>query len=97
MFQSGLRERGTVSAILGKDDFMPSAELNHASIIDVRGSLGRRSKSYRHKDTLHAEELLEEVAGEPGHKLIITDACFHGCDIGPLPALCDLRKSMAPS
>src|SRR5882724_11233075 len=77
VFQSGFAANaGTVSAILGKDDFIISDELNHASIIDGARLSRAKIKVYRHKDTLHAEELLKEVAGEPGHKLIITDGVF---------------------
>ena len=43
VFQSGFAANaGTVSAILGKDDFIISDELNHASIIDGAASRGPR-------------------------------------------------------
>jgi glycine C-acetyltransferase len=94
VFQSGFAANaGTVSAILGKDDFIISDELNHASIIDGARLSRAKIKVFRHKDTAHAEELLKEVASEPGHKLIITDGVFSmDGDIGPLPALCDLAE-----
>src|SRR5499426_490223 len=94
VFQSGFAANaGTVAAILGKDDFIISDELNHASIIDGARLSKAKIKVFRHKDAAHAEELLKEVAGEPGHKLIITDGVFSmDGDIGPLPALCDLAE-----
>jgi glycine C-acetyltransferase len=94
VFQSGFAANaGTVSAILGKEDFIISDELNHASIIDGARLSRAKIKVFRHKDTAHAEELLKEVAGEPGHKLIITDGVFSmDGDVGPLPALCDLAE-----
>ena len=94
VFQSGFTANaGTVSAILGKDDFIISDELNHASIIDGARLSRARIKVFRHKDTAHAEELLKEVQNEPGHKLLITDGVFSmDGDIGPLPALCDLAE-----
>src|SRR5438270_10184262 len=94
VFQSGFAANaGTVSAILGKEDFIISDELNHASIIDGARLSKAKIKVFRHKDTAHAEELLKEVAGEPGHKLIITDGVFSmDGDIGPLPALCELAE-----
>src|SRR4030081_3815 len=94
VFQSGFAANaGTVSAILGKDDFIISDELNHASIVDGARLSRAKIKVFRHKDALHAEELLKEVADEPGHKLIITDGVFSmDGDIGPLPALCDLAE-----
>src|ERR1700739_1450175 len=94
VFQSGFTANaGTVSSILGKEDFIISDELNHASIIDGARLSKAKIKVFRHKDVAHAEELLKEVAGEPGRKLIITDAVFSmDGDIGPLPALCDLAE-----
>jgi glycine C-acetyltransferase len=94
VFQSGFTANaGTVSAILGKDDFIISDELNHASIIDGARLSGATKKIFRHKDIAHAEELLKEVAGQPGRKLIISDGVFSmDGDIGPLPALCDLAE-----
>jgi glycine C-acetyltransferase len=48
---------------------------------------------FRHKDIAHAEELLKEVAGQPGHKLLISDGVFSmDGDVAPLPALCDLAE-----
>ncbi|MBV9669561.1 MAG: aminotransferase class I/II-fold pyridoxal phosphate-dependent enzyme, partial [Acidobacteriales bacterium] len=94
VFQSGFTANaGTVSAILGKTDFIISDELNHASIIDG-ARLSRASiKVFRHKDVEHARELLESIRNEPGRKLIITDGVFSmDGDIGPLPGLCELAE-----
>ncbi len=94
VFQSGFTANaGTVSAILGKDDFIISDELNHASIIDGARLSRAKIKVFRHKDAAHAEELLKEIKDEPGHKLLITDGVFSmDGDIGPLPALCDVAE-----
>jgi len=94
VFQSGFAANaGTVSAILGKDDFIISDELNHASIIDGARLSKAKIKVFRHKDAAHAEELLKEIKDEPGHKLLITDGVFSmDGDIGPLPALCDVAE-----
>ena len=94
VFQSGFAANaGTVSAILGKDDFIISDELNHASIIDGARLSRAKIKVFRHKDAAHAEELLREIKDEPGHKLLITDGVFSmDGDIGPLPALCDVAE-----
>ena len=94
VFQSGFAANaGTVSAVLGKDDFIISDELNHASIIDGARLSRATIKVFRHKDTAHAEELLKEVADKPGHKLLISDGVFSmDGDIAPLPALCDLAE-----
>ena len=89
VFQSGFAANaGTVSAILGKDDFIVSDELNHASIIDGARLSRAKIKVFRHKDVAHADELLQEIANEPGHKLVITDGVFSmDGDIGPVDKL----------
>jgi glycine C-acetyltransferase len=89
VFQSGFAANaGTVSAILGKDDFIISDELNHASIIDGARLSRAKIKVFRHKDAAHAEELLKEIKDEPGHKLLITDGVFSmDGDIGPVDKL----------
>jgi glycine C-acetyltransferase len=94
VFQSGFTANaGTVSAILGRDDFIISDELNHASIIDGARLSRATIKVFRHKDAAHAEEQLESVKNLPGRKLLITDGVFSmDGDIGPLPALCDVAE-----
>ena len=89
VFQSGFTANaGTVSSILGKEDFILSDELNHASIIDGARLSRAKIKVFRHKDVDHAEELLKEIQNEPGHKLVITDGVFSmDGDIGPVGAL----------
>jgi glycine C-acetyltransferase len=94
VFQSGFAANaGTVSAILGKDDFIISDQLNHASIIDGARLSRAKILVFRHKDMAHAEEQLASVKGAPGKKLLISDGVFSmDGDIGPLPALCDLAE-----
>src|SRR6202453_4358693 len=94
VFQSGFAANaGTVSAVLGKDDFIISDALNHASIIDGARLSKAKILVFRHKDVTQAEEKLASVKGEPGKKLLITDGVFSmDGDIGPLPGLCDLAE-----
>src|ERR1700722_12775188 len=94
VFQSGFAANaGTVSSILGKEDFILSDELNHASIIDGARLSRAKIKVFRHKDVVHAEEILKEIENEPGHKLLITDGVFSmDGDIGPVDKLCDLAE-----
>jgi len=94
VFQSGFAANaGTVSAILGKEDFIISDELNHASIIDGARLSRAKILVFRHKDAAHAEEQLASIKDQPGRKLLITDGVFSmDGDIGPLPALCDVAE-----
>lgn len=92
VFQSGFTANaGTVSSVLGKEDFILSDELNHASIIDGARLSRAKIKVFRHKDVDHCEQLLQEIANEPGQKLVITDGVFSmDGDIGPVDKLADL-------
>jgi glycine C-acetyltransferase len=94
VFQSGFTANaGTVSAVLGKEDFIISDELNHASIIDGCRLSRAKILVFRHKDVAHAEEQLASVKDQPGRKLLISDGVFSmDGDIGPLPALCDVAE-----
>jgi len=94
VFQSGFTANaGTVGSLLGKEDFILSDELNHASIIDGARLSRAKIKVFRHKDVAHCEELLQEVASEPGRKLVITDGVFSmDGDIGPVDKLAALAE-----
>ena len=94
VFQSGFTANaGTVSAILGKEDFIISDELNHASIIDGCRLSRAKILVFRHKDVAHAEEQLASIKDQPGRKLLITDGVFTmDGDIGPLPGLCEVAE-----
>ncbi len=94
VFQSGFAANaGTVSAVLGKDDFIISDQLNHASIIDGARLSRAKILVFEHKNMAQAEEKLASVHNEPGKKLLITDGVFSmDGDIGPLPALCALAE-----
>ena len=94
VFQSGFTANaGTVSALLGKDDYIISDELNHASIIDGCRLSRAKILVFRHKDVAHAEEQLASVKDQPGRKLLISDGVFSmDGDIGPLPGLCNVAE-----
>src|SRR3984957_1918965 len=94
VFQSGFTANaGTVSSILGKEDFILSDELNHASIIDGARLSRAKILVFNHKDVAHAEQQLASVKDHPGKKLLITDGVFSmDGDIGPLPGLCDAAE-----
>ncbi len=94
VFQSGFTANaGTVSAILGKDDFIISDQLNHASIIDGARLSRAKILVFEHKNMGDAEAKLASVKDQPGRKLLITDGVFSmDGDIGPLPGLCDLAE-----
>jgi glycine C-acetyltransferase len=94
VFQSGFAANaGTVSAVLGKEDFIISDQLNHASIIDGARLSRAKILVFEHKNIADAKAKLASVADQPGKKLLISDGVFSmDGDIGPLPGLCDLAE-----
>ncbi|HEV2499713.1 MAG TPA: glycine C-acetyltransferase, partial [Terriglobia bacterium] len=94
VFQSGFTANaGTVSAIIGPEDIIISDELNHASIIDGCRLSKATIKRFPHKDIDGCRKVLNEIAGHPGRKLLITDGVFSmDGDIAPLPDLVKLAE-----
>ena len=62
VFQSGFTANaGTVSSILGADDFIVSDELNHASIIDGARLSRATIKVFPHRDVTAARAIVEQL------------------------------------
>ncbi len=93
VFQSGFAANaGTVAAILTKEDFVISDELNHASIIDGARLSRATIKVFPHRDAGAARTILRDLPAA-GRKLLITDGVFSmDGDLGALPDLCTLAE-----
>ena len=93
VFQSGFAANaGTVAAILAKEDFVISDELNHASIIDGARLSRATIKVFPHRDIDAARTILRDLPAGP-RKLLITDGVFSmDGDLGALPELCALAE-----
>lgn len=93
VFQSGFTANaGTVSSVLGKDDFIISDALNHASIIDGARLSRATIKVFPHKDVDAARAILRDLPAA-GRKLVITDGVFSmDGDLGPVPELCAVAE-----
>jgi glycine C-acetyltransferase len=91
VFQSGFTANaGTVSSILGKEDFIVSDELNHASIIDGARLSRATIKVFPHRDARAARAIVQELPRER-RRLLISDGVFSmDGDLGALPELCDV-------
>jgi glycine C-acetyltransferase len=87
---------GFIPQLVGKEDLIVSDELNHGSIIDgVRLSRADRTV-YRHNDTEHLAEVLDEAerhSPEYRRILVITDGVFSmDGDIAPLDQVAKLGE-----
>jgi glycine C-acetyltransferase len=93
VFQSGFAANaGTVAAILTKDDFVISDELNHASIIDGSRLSRAAIKVFPHRDVDAARNIVRGLPAA-GRKLLITDGVFSmDGDLGALPELCAVAE-----
>ena len=75
LFSSGfLANLGVIAALATRDTVVLEDRLNHASLIDAARYAGTRLQRYRHRDALHAAELLS--AADAKRSLIATDGVF---------------------
>ncbi len=83
---------GVISCITGREDYIISDELVHASIIEgYRLSFSKHLK-YRHNDMFSLEHQLQNCAPDKV-KLIVTDSVFSmEGDVANLPAIIELAK-----
>ena len=83
---------GTISALIGRGDYVITDKDDHASIVDgCRLSFGAL-KRYRHNDIQDLERVLSRIPLE-ACKLVIVDGVFSmGGDIAPLPEIIPLCK-----
>ena len=76
LFSSGyLANIGTISSLVGPDDFVYSDELNHASIIDGCRLSKSNLRIYKHLDFDELESLLSKEKSK-SKKLVVTDTVF---------------------
>ena len=92
---------GTISSLCGKNDFIFSDELNHASIIDGIRLSRAKCFVYRHNDMADLQRVIQEAeksrtyapTSPIPHKLIVTDAVFSmDGDLANLPELLRIAK-----
>ncbi len=92
---------GTISALCGKNDFIFSDELNHASIIDGIRLSRAKCFVYNHNDMADLRRVIQEAEKGRAYvptapvprKLIVTDAVFSmDGDLANLPELLRIAK-----
>ena len=91
VFSTGYQTNvGTISALVGRSDFVITDKDDHASIVDgCRLSFGKMRR-FRHNDVDHLERVLAGLPEDVG-KLVVVDGIFSmGGDIAPLPEIVPL-------
>lgn len=93
VFSTGYQTNvGTISAIVGKDDFVIVDKDDHASIVDGCIMSQGQMKRFRHNDASSLENVLSKLPDEAG-KLVIVDGVYSmGGDIAPLPEIIAISK-----
>ncbi|MBK9122678.1 MAG: aminotransferase class I/II-fold pyridoxal phosphate-dependent enzyme [Chloroflexi bacterium] len=93
VFSTGYQTNvGTISAIVGKGDYVIIDKDAHACIVDgcmlSRGEL----KRFRHSDISSLDQVLSQLPAEAG-KLVIVDGVYSmGGDIAPIPQIVEICK-----
>jgi len=91
VFSTGMQVNlGTISSLIGKDDFVILDKEDHASIVDgARLGMGKIER-FRHNDVEHLERVLKSLPPDSG-KLLVVDGLFSmEGDIAPLPEIIPL-------
>ena len=92
-FSTGMQVNlGTVSALVGRGDYVILDKDDHASIVDgARLGYGKIER-YAHNDMAHLERVLKSIPDNVG-KLIVVDGLFSmEGDLAPIPELVKLAK-----
>ncbi len=93
VFSTGMQTNlGTISALVGRNDYVILDRDDHASIVDgAMLSLGE-IKRFRHNDPQSLERTLQSLPEDQG-KLVVVDGVFSmGGDIAPLPEIVPICK-----
>jgi len=83
---------GIISSLAGKDDFVITDRMDHASIIDACRLSFAEVRKFKHNDMQDLEKVLSEIPEDRG-KLIVVDGVFSmEGDIADLPEIIPLAK-----
>jgi 8-amino-7-oxononanoate synthase len=91
VFSTGYQTNvGTISALVGRGDFVITDKDDHASIVDGCRLAFGEMRRFHHNDMTHLERVLAGLPEEVG-KLVVVDGVFSmGGDIAPVPEIVPL-------
>lgn len=93
VFSTGYQTNvGTITALIGKDDFIILDKEAHASVVDGMMMARGQMKRFRHNDLENLEHVLKGIPDESG-KLVIVDGVYSmGGDLSKLPEIVAVCK-----
>ncbi len=93
VFSTGMQTNlGTISALVGRGDFVILDKEDHASLVDGAKLSFGETKRFAHQDMAELERILSRLPADKG-KLVVVDGLYSmEGDIAPLPELVPLCK-----
>ncbi len=93
VFSTGMQTNlGTISALVGRGDYVVMDKDDHASIVDGALLSWGEAKRFRHNDMQDLERVLSDLPEDKG-KLVVVDGLFSmEGDLAPLPEMVPLCK-----
>lgn len=93
VFSTGYQTNvGTISAVIGKNDYVIIDKDDHASIVDGCIMSRGEMKRFKHNDVSSLDKVLADLPAAAG-KLVIVDGVYSmGGDIAPLPEVVEICK-----
>lgn len=93
VFSTGMQANlGTISALVGREDFVILDKQDHASLVDGAYLAWGETRRFRHNDMADLERVLKSIPAEKG-KLVVVDGLYSmEGDIAPLPEMIPLCK-----
>src|SRR3989337_3391446 len=83
---------GAICALVGREDIVIGAKLNHASIIDGCRQSGATFRVYPHNDVSQLDSLLQK-SSRYRRRLVVTDSVFSmDGDTAPLPEIVEIAQ-----
>ncbi len=93
VFSTGYQTNvGTISALVGKGDYVIVDKDDHASIVDGCVMCRGEMKRFNHNDVSRLDDVLAKLPPDAG-KLVVVDGVYSmGGDIAPLPEIVEICK-----
>jgi 8-amino-7-oxononanoate synthase len=93
VFSTGMQVNlGTISAVVGRGDFVITDKEDHASIVDGCRLAFGTTRRFNHSDMDHLERVLSGIPDDAGMLVVVDGVYSMGGDIAPLPEIVELCK-----